>query len=168
MIIDPVCSLVFEAETEEDDVMHRPPRAPGAQLFTWQRIFWGVFQGLFAFVMVAATLVVASSRGLPEGEVRALTFLSLILAITSLIFVNRSFSASVITAMRRPNRTLLLVLTGVAAMLAVVLFWPVASGLFHFGQPHWDGLLISFAGGVAVLIALEGLKRLMPHILAGQ
>ena len=28
MVIDPVCSLVFEAETEEDDVMRRPPRAP--------------------------------------------------------------------------------------------------------------------------------------------
>ena len=27
MVIDPVCSLVFEAETEEDDVMRRPPRA---------------------------------------------------------------------------------------------------------------------------------------------
>ena len=26
MVIDPVCSLVFEAETEEDDVMRRPPR----------------------------------------------------------------------------------------------------------------------------------------------
>ena len=28
MVIDPVCSLVFEAETEEDDVMRRPPRVP--------------------------------------------------------------------------------------------------------------------------------------------
>ena len=28
MVIDPVCSLVFEAETEEDDVMRRPPRSP--------------------------------------------------------------------------------------------------------------------------------------------
>ena len=30
MVIDPVCSLVFEAETEEDDVMRRPSRAPNA------------------------------------------------------------------------------------------------------------------------------------------
>ena len=32
MVIDPVCSLVFEAETEEDDVMRRPPRAPDEPL----------------------------------------------------------------------------------------------------------------------------------------
>ena len=34
MVIDPVCSLVFEAETEEDDVMRRPPRTPDEPLFS--------------------------------------------------------------------------------------------------------------------------------------
>ena len=34
MVIDPVCSLVFEAEPEEDDVMRRPPRAPDEPLFS--------------------------------------------------------------------------------------------------------------------------------------
>ena len=33
MIIDPVCSLVFEAEPEEADVMRRPPRAAREPLF---------------------------------------------------------------------------------------------------------------------------------------
>jgi Ca2+-transporting ATPase len=33
MVIDPVCSLAFEAETEEDDVMHRPPHSPDGPLF---------------------------------------------------------------------------------------------------------------------------------------
>src|ERR1019366_9548711 len=47
MVIDPVCSLVFEAETEEDDVMRRPPRAPDEPLFSGALIGWGVFQGTF-------------------------------------------------------------------------------------------------------------------------
>ena len=34
MVIDPVCSLVFEAETEEDGVMRRPPRPPAEPLFS--------------------------------------------------------------------------------------------------------------------------------------
>ena len=38
MVIDPVCSLVFEAETEEDNVMRRPPRAPTEPLFSWSLI----------------------------------------------------------------------------------------------------------------------------------
>jgi Ca2+-transporting ATPase len=30
LIIDPTCSLVFEAESEEPDVMRRPPRSVNA------------------------------------------------------------------------------------------------------------------------------------------
>ena len=50
MVIDPVCSLVFEAETEEDDLMRRPPRDPDEPLFSWGMIGWGVFQGALAFL----------------------------------------------------------------------------------------------------------------------
>ena len=38
LIIDPACTLVFEAEREEADVMQRPPRNPGKGIFgkkTW-------------------------------------------------------------------------------------------------------------------------------------
>ena len=98
MVIDPVCSLVFEAETEEDDVMRRPPRPPDEPLFSGALIGWSLLQGTFALVLVSAIFLVASRRGMPEAEVRALTFFSLVLAIVGLIFVNRSFSASVVTA----------------------------------------------------------------------
>ncbi|MBK8272976.1 MAG: hypothetical protein IPK89_08385 [Sphingomonadales bacterium] len=33
MVIDPVCSLVFEAETEEANIMSRPPRSPRQRFF---------------------------------------------------------------------------------------------------------------------------------------
>ena len=45
MVIDPVCTLVFEAETEESDIMRRPPRAPEEPLFAGRLIWWSVFAG---------------------------------------------------------------------------------------------------------------------------
>ncbi|TIW04811.1 MAG: hypothetical protein E5V70_12505, partial [Mesorhizobium sp.] len=48
MVIDPVCSLVFEAENEEDDIMKRPPRDPEAALFSRPLIAWSLVQGLLA------------------------------------------------------------------------------------------------------------------------
>ena len=45
MVIDPVCSLVFEAETDEDDIMRRSPRAPEQPLFSWPLIGWSLLQG---------------------------------------------------------------------------------------------------------------------------
>ena len=161
MVIDPVCSLVFEAEAEEDDVMRRPPRAPDEPLFSRAMVVWSLLQGLVAFALVAAVYVTALSSAMPVPEVRAMTFFSLIIVIVSLILVNRSFSASLITALRRPNRTLAAVLAAVTVILALTLLWPVASRLFAFGPLHADDLALTLGSGLIALLALEMLKPLL-------
>ena len=98
---------------------------------------------------------------MPVAEVRALAFFSLVLAIVSLIFVNRSFSASLLTALRRPNRTLLTVIAAVVAILALTLLWPSASKLFAFGPLHADDLALTLGAGIIVLVCLEMLKPLL-------
>ena len=103
MIIDPVCSLVFEAEAEESEVMRRPPRPPDEPMAPASFIAWSLFQGLFASLIVAGVLFVGLRRGMPVDEIRALTFFALVLAIVGLVLINRTFSASVLTALRRPN-----------------------------------------------------------------
>jgi Ca2+-transporting ATPase len=160
MVIDPVCSLVFEAETEEDDVMRRPPRGPDEPLFSGLMIGWSVLQGASAFLLVAVIFVLALGRGMAEAEVRALVFFSLVVTMVSLIFVNRSFSASLVAALRRPNRTLYLVLLAVLVMLSLTLLWPFARGLFRFGPLHVDDLAVTLGAGFAVLVFLEILKLL--------
>jgi Ca2+-transporting ATPase len=158
MVIDPVCSLVFEAETEERDIMRRRPRDRNAPLFSGRLIGWGILQGSVAFALVGAIFVVALRRGMPDDEVRALTFFSLVLTIVALIFVNRSFGASPLQALRRPNPALAFVLLGVAGMLGVTLLWPFARDLFRFGPLHGDDLALTFGAGVLVLAVLEGAK----------
>ncbi len=145
MVIDPVCSLVFEAEIEEDDVMRRPPRDPHASLFSWPLIAWGLLQGMLALAMVAGIFLSASWRGMPEADVRALAFFSLVLTIVSLIFVNRAFSASVVLAFRRPNPALAFVVLTVASILGLTMLWPFARDLFRFGPLHGDDIAVTFA-----------------------
>ncbi|RWX71222.1 cation-translocating P-type ATPase [Mesorhizobium sp. M4B.F.Ca.ET.089.01.1.1] len=159
MVIDPVCSLVFEAETEEDDTMRRAPRHPEAALFSRSLIAWSVVQGLLAFALVAGIFLVALRWGMPENEIRALTFFSLVLTIVGLIFVNRTFSESLLVALIRPNRSLAFVVVVVAAALGGTLAWPLASGLFQFGPLHLDDLAVTLAAGLAVLVCLEVLKH---------
>jgi P-type Ca2+ transporter type 2C len=158
MVIDPVCSLVFEAETEEDDVMQRQPRSPDEPLFSRHLIAWSILQGGLAFALVAAIFVIGHRQGMPDTEVRALSFFSLVMTIVGLIFVNRSFSASLITALGRPNPALAWVLVTVAVMLGLTLLWPFARGLFRFGPLHWDDLALTLAAGAVVLVVLEVLK----------
>jgi P-type Ca2+ transporter type 2C len=160
MVIDPVCSLVFEAEPEEGDVMRRPPRHPNEPLFSRRWIGWSLLQGAVAFGLVAAIFVVALRRGMPEVEVRALTFFSLVVAIIGLIFVNRSFGGPLLAPLLRPNAALAAVLVAVVAVLSLSLLWPFAQQLFSFGPLHVDDLAVTVGSGAALLVLLEFAKRL--------
>ena len=160
MIVDPVCALVFEAEKEEGNVMNRPPRPTNERLFSRSLILWGVVQGVSALVLCLAVYLYSFSRAMPENEMRALTFFALVMSIVSLIFVNRSFGASLIAALRQPNKTLLWVLVAVAGALALTLLWPFAAKLFRFGPLHLDDLALTVGAGVLLLVVLEFSKRI--------
>ncbi len=160
MVIDPVCSLVFEAETDEEDVMRRKPRPPDEPLFSWSLVGWSVLQGGLAFVLVGAIFVIAHQRGMPEDEVRALAFFAQVLTIVSLILINRSFSTSLVAAFRRPNPAFAWILSAITVILSLSLVWPAAAALFRFGPLHSDDLALTLAIGMVVLIVLETLKNL--------
>ncbi|WP_338030442.1 cation-translocating P-type ATPase [Gluconacetobacter aggeris] len=158
MVIDPVCTLAFEAETEEDDIMRRPPRPPSEPLFSPPLIVWSLLQGLLVFILVGGIFMFATLRAMPADELRALTFVSLVLSIVSLILVNRSFSTSLVTAIRRPNATLVWILAMVVAVLAASVLAPPIRGLFRFGPLHWHDLALILAVAATVLIVLETAK----------
>jgi P-type Ca2+ transporter type 2C len=160
MVIDPVCTLVFESESEEADIMNRPPRAPDEPLFSGRLIWWSVLQGTLAFALVAAIYVLAYRRGMPEAEARALAFFSLVTVVVALILVNRSFSASIGTALFRSNRALKYVLSMIVGILALTLAWPAARDLFRFGPLHADDLALTLGAGFLVLLILEIMKPL--------
>ncbi|MBW7964356.1 cation-translocating P-type ATPase [Bradyrhizobium sp. BR 10261] len=171
MIIDPVCSLVFEAETEESDVMRRPPRSPDEPLLPRSLLVWSALQGGLALALTGGVMVTVNRYGMSANEVRALTFFSLVLVIVSLIFVNRSFSTSLVEAFTRPNRTLVVIVTFVTSVLALSLVWPAAADLFRFGPLHADDLAVTAAVALVCLVLLElskyPLRRRVPSSGAG-
>ena len=158
MVIDPVCSLVFEAEGEEDGVMDRPPRPVAEPLFSTPTIIWSLLQGALVLGVVTTILFLAPGYGFDIDQVRALTFHSLVLCVVALIFVDRSVSSSIITAITRPNRALAFVLPVVAVLLAVTVFWAPARELFRFGALEAQLLVVPLGAGVTVLVVLELLK----------
>lgn len=158
MVIDPVCALVFEAETEEEGIMERPARLPEEPLFSMPTILWSLVQGLLVLAVTVAIFVLAPGYGLTADQVRGVTFAALVFAIVALILVDRSRSSSILMAITRPNRALALVLPTVGAVLAVTLFWPVARDLFGFAELDPVHLAVPPMAGLAVLIVLEVLK----------
>ena len=160
MVIDPVCSVVFEAEPEERDLMQRPPRSPRSPLFSPTLIAWSLLQGGVALLLVGTVYLLGLQRDMPESEVRALTFATLIMTNVGLILVNRSFSSSLRRAVVSRNPTLWAVLCIVLPLLLVAVSWTPVEHLFRFGPLHLDDLAICIGAAAVLLGALEALKRL--------
>lgn len=161
MVIDPVCSLVFEAEEPEEGLMSRPPRPLAEPLFSGPAVLWSILQGTLVLLTVGLIAWFAPSYGASEGQTRALAFASLVLGIVALILVDRSSSASVLQALIRPNRALMVMMAVVVATLAVTMLWPPAEAVFGFADLPAPWLAIPPTAGISVMLVLELLKPLL-------
>lgn len=160
LIIDPACSVVFEAEKEEADVMGRPPRRLEEPLFNKKTVLFSLLQGFSVLLIVAAVFVIALLRGQGEQDARTLSFTTLIIANIGLILTNRSWSRTILSTLRSPNAALWWVLGGAVFFLGVVLYIPFLRGLFHFSTLHLTDLTICLAAGVFSILWFEGFKMM--------
>jgi Ca2+-transporting ATPase len=157
LIIDPSCSLIFEAEDAEADVMRRPPRRPEERLFSLRTIGVALLQGLSTLVACLGVFLLARRGHSPEAA-RALTFAALVAAFVVIILTNRSWTRSAWAMFRVPNAALRWVLFGTCALLAIVLLVPMAQGLFHFAPLHARDLALSIGAGVLCVVWFDVVK----------
>jgi Ca2+-transporting ATPase len=158
MIIDPVCSVVFEAEAEESDIMRRPPRDPESAILPPSLIAWCTLQGTISLLLVTLVFVSAFATGLPEREIRSVVFASLVTTTVALIFANRSFGGTSLEVLGRPNRLLWWAIGAAAGLLALVLQWPPLRDLFRLGPMHLHDLGICLLASGILFLTLQVLK----------
>ena len=158
LIIDPACSIVFEAEPEEVDVMRHPPRLAGKPLFGTRVVAVSLLQGLSILLILVGVYFAALSLDRGEGEARALTFTTLVVANLALIFANRSWSRTILDTLRSPNPALWWVTGSAIAFLLLALFVPGLRGVFHFARLHAADLALCLAAGGISILWFEGLK----------
>ena len=160
LIIDPACSVVFEAEPEEEEVMRRPPRDPKEPLFDARTVGLSVIQGLSVLVIALAVFAVALLRGQGELDARALTFTTLIVANLGLILTNRSWSRTILATLKSPNGALWWVVGGALVFLGLALYVPFLRDLFRFSTLHAVDLAICLGAGVVSILWFEAFKLL--------
>ncbi|MGZ5198564.1 MAG: cation-translocating P-type ATPase [Telluria sp.] len=158
LLIAPTCSLAFESEVPESDLMRRGPRDPNAPLLGLPELAWGIAQGLLALVAVLAGYGWAL-ESMPVPDARAFAFAALLVVDVGLIFANRSRHLTSIEAMLAPNRIVWAVCAAAFAVLAVALYLPVLSGLFYFRAPPAASLATAVLIGLCP-IALSDLAKL--------
>ncbi len=159
LIIDPACSIVFEAEPEESDIMAKPPRDPRTRLLDRRTVGLSILQGLGVLLIVTGVFwYMLFQRGLGEAEARSATFVALIAANLALILTNRSWHNTIVQRLRQPNKALWWVVGGASFLLVLVLWVPGLQTLFHLAPLRLPDLLICIALGLASILWFEGQK----------
>ncbi len=158
LIIDPACSVVFEAEPEEADVMRRRPRNANVSIFGRRLFGLGLLQGSSVLLIVLAVYLLGMFGWKSQGDATALSFTTLVVANLGLIFANRSWSRTIWSTLRTPNPALWFVLGGTLGFLSLVLYVPFLRDLFHFSTMHPGDIAICLAGGFVSILWFEGLK----------
>jgi Ca2+-transporting ATPase len=158
LVIDPACSLVFEAEKEEADVMRRPPRTSKDSLFSRRTATISFLQGFSVLVVVLAMFLVSYYGGDSETHSRAITYTTLIFANLGLIFTNRSWSRTIFRSLELPNRALWYVTGGALFFLGLILYLPFTQDLFKFSPLSLGDILLCLGAGGLSIIWFEILK----------
>lgn len=158
LVIDPACTLVFEAEPEEDDVMRRAPRNPREPLFGSGTLGVGLLEGSCVLLIVLAAFLIALYGWQDDKDARALGFTTLVLANLGLIFANLSWSRTILSTLRSSNFALWSVLGGTMTFLGLVLYVPFLRDLFHFSKLHGHDLVLCFGGGLVSILWFESVK----------
>jgi len=165
LVIDPACSIAFENEPADADVMQRPPRDTRAPLFGAKDIAWALAQGLSVLACVALTYAWAkgwiSGEAPPawlEEEIRAMVFVTLVLGYAALIVVNRAAPGQFWASLRVPNPSAWGVIVLAWACVVLGMYWPWLAEALKFAPlqaPQWAVALS--AGGLS-LVAMVGLQ----------
>jgi Ca2+-transporting ATPase len=148
LIIDPACSVVFEAEPAEPDIMKRRPRSRREKLFSRRSLLVSALQGLVAFGVVFGVYEASLALGEGVAHARTLSFSTLIIANLCLILANRSWNRSLFSSFAAANPALLWVLGGALAFLGLVVYVPGLRDVFHFAAMSPVDLAIALAAGL--------------------
>jgi Ca2+-transporting ATPase len=158
LIIDPICSIAFESEQEEEGIMQRPPRNPNELFFGWRKMVFSLSQGLLLLTMVIVVYFLSIHEGHNEGEVRAIAFSSLIIGNIFLILTSLSKTKNFISVLMEKNIAVIVIVLVALIFLLLTISVPALLPIFSFQFPGFKHFISSFTGATIILLIFESFK----------
>ena len=155
LIIDPVCSLAFESEQEERNIMQRPPRKTDEAFFGFKKMRSSLLQGLMLLGMVMAVYFYNIDQGHSAEETRAISFSALILGNIGLILTSLSRTRFVFSVLMERNVSLIIILSSALILLLAILFIPPLQSIFAFANPGLRHFIPALTGAFTVITLPE-------------
>ncbi|MGC2165119.1 MAG: cation-translocating P-type ATPase [Gallionella sp.] len=158
LIIDPACSIVFEAEEGSSNLMQQPPRSHAEALVSLPQFALSLAQGTLVTLAAGTTYWWFLSNNAMAEEARALAFIVLVAANAALIFPSRSPQPGWREMFAGLSSVGTWVLAGTLLGLIVITSVPIIAEPFSFKAPSIQHWLIAFSCGAGMLILFEAGK----------
>jgi len=146
LLIDPLCSIVFESETSEVDAMQRPPRRASEPLFGRMQIAMAGVQGLVLLAAVLSWYWWLNASGAGAEQSRAAAFVALVTGHIALAAAVLGTSGPGLLA--RHRWVFWLIAGGAAGLVTLTLTIPALLNVMRFASPGPTELLGSILVGL--------------------
>ena len=140
LIMGPTCSIFYEREPAEGNLMDKAPRPPRQNMFSARDLLISIVQGLVITLGLLTQYYYYMVNNYPIEEVRTVVFTTLILSNIFLTFTNRSFEESIRKTIQYKNSLVPYMLSiSVLFLLSILLISPfrkvfqlTSIGLYQF------------------------------------
>lgn len=132
-VIDPTCTIVFESDREDKDIMDRPPRKAKQKIISFRNLLLPIVRGL----IIGSIVFTAYYHYLPylgEDTARAFAFILFVSLNIALIFISLAKRQNLFSKIaHNDNKPLLLVIAATTLVLILAVNISSVMNLFHFG-----------------------------------
>ena len=163
LVMGPTCSIVFENEPIEKDIMDQKPRKLTTSFFSFKELTISIIQGLAVALGLMGILYYAIHYGLSEETSRTMIFTSLLMSNIFLTYTGRSEKYSIFTTLKYNNKLLYIITIITVIILVMSLTVTPVMNIFNFISLTADQLLISIAVSFVSVIWIEVFKASRLH-----
>lgn len=160
LVIDPACSIVFEAEEADTDLMTHPPRQSKEALLSAQHILRSVAFGSISTASIFGMYAWLLSADIATASAATAAFVMLVTANAVLILPSRSSQTEWQQLWRKLTPTSLWVLALTLLMMASITSIDIFAQPFRFVALSPEGWLGSFLLGLLLLPAFQIVKKI--------
>jgi Ca2+-transporting ATPase len=155
IIMGPTCSVIYENEPMEGNLMLQKPRPLTTTFFNLKEIIISIIQGLVITLGLLFVYNYCVDEGFSEKYTRTTVFLTLIMSNIFLTLENRSFYYSVFTTIRYKNNLVLMIIGITIGITSLLLFVPVFSNFFLFEKVDKAQIGLSVLVGFVSVMWIE-------------
>ncbi|MBO9201577.1 MULTISPECIES: cation-translocating P-type ATPase [Niastella] len=155
LIMGPTCSIFFEREPVEENIMALPPRRRTISLFEQDELLISIVQGLMITTGVLWLYHFSMNNGASISHTRTLVFTTLVISNIFLTFTNRSFMQNFTKTIHYKNKLAPWVLLISVLFLIVINLVPAIQSIFGLSTITFTNLLLCTGVAFVAVIWFE-------------